>query len=619
MHYFPETLLSSSGQRFVALATGLTLFAASARWLTARVSAAIARIPTNQLPQNPTIPDEWQLFQQAPLAAIVWNMNGEITQWNCSATQIFGYSSQEAIGRQANPLIVPSYIKTYTQSLWDGLINQQGGTRSINENVTKDGRTIICEWFNTPLLDPTGQVVGAISFVQDITERTQVEKQLLQSAFFDALTGLPNRAFFSDRLHQAATRAKRQGDRLFAVLFLDLDRFKVVNDSLGHMTGDQLLIEVAQRLQACLGPDDTLAHLSGDEFAILLENIQEIDDAISMAERVQEAVKVPFNLNGHEVFTTLSIGIALSTIDYQKPDNLLRDADTAMYRAKSLGKARYEIFTLAMHVHAVTLLQLESDLRRAMRRQEFRVHYQPIVALESNKVIGFEALARWQHPTRGLVSPAEFIPVAEETNLIVPIGWWVLEAACQQMRSWQTQFPTTASWAMSVNLSGKQIAQPDFVERIHQILSATGLSPQCLKLEITESVLMQNPEVITALFLQLRDLGIRLSIDDFGTGYSSLAYLHHFPIDTLKIDRSFVKSVDTDVEKLAIIRTIVTLAWNLGMDVIAEGVETAKQLAQLKALNCEAGQGYFFAKPMDDEAAATFIQTHCCPIAHKSS
>jgi len=619
MHYFSETLISSSGQRFVAFATGLTLFATSARWLTAKVRAAIARVPTNQSSQTPTTPDEWRLFQQAPLAAIAWNVNGEITQWNHSATQIFGYSPQDAIGQQAASLIVPAHVRAYTSKMWHDLINQQGGTRSIHENVTKDGKTIICEWFNTPLLNSDGQVVGVISFVQDITERTQVEKHLLQSAFFDALTGLPNRAFFSDRLHQVATRAKRQSDSFFAVLFLDLDRFKVVNDSLGHQMGDQLLIEVAHRLQACLSPSDTLAHLSGDAFAILLQNIQDINDAIWMAEQIQEAIKIPFDLNGHEVFTSVSIGIALSSISYEKPDNLLRDADTAMYRAKSLGKARYEIFTLAMHDHAVTLLQLESDLRRAMQRQEFRVHYQPIVALKSNKVIGFEALVRWQHPTRGLVSPAEFIPVAEETNLIVPIGWWVLEAACQQMHTWQTQFPTAATWAMSVNLSGKQIAQPDLVERIRQILAATGLKPQCLKLEITESVLMQNPEVITVLFLQLRHLGIRLSIDDFGTGYSSLAYLHHFPIDTLKIDRSFVTSVDTDGEKLAIIRTIVTLAWNLGMDVIAEGVETAKQLAQLKALNCEAGQGYFFAKPMDAETVATFIEARCYPNTHSAS
>lgn len=618
MPYFPETLLSFSGPQLVALAAGCTLFATGRRWLTTRMKAAIAPTPTHYSPATPPQSEEWQLFEQAPLAAIAWNVKGEITRWNHNATQVFGYSSEEAIAQPAS-LIVPNHIRAYVNKMWHALINQEGGTRSIHENLTKDGRTIICEWFNTPLLNSTGQVVGAISFVQDITERTQVEKQLLQSAFFDALTGLPNRAFFSDRLHQAATQARQQTDQLFAVLFLDLDRFKVVNDSLGHMVGDQLLIEVAQRLQTCLGPSDTLAHLNGDEFAILLKNMQNINDAIWMAEQVQEVIKVPFNLNGHEVFTTMSIGIALSTIDYEQPNNLLRDADTAMYRAKSLGKARYAIFTLAMHDHAVTLLQLESDLRRAIQRQEFRVHYQPIVSLKSNKVIGFEALVRWQHPTQGLVSPAKFIPVAEDTNLIVPIGWWVLEAACQQMHHWQTQFPAAATWAMSVNLSGKQIAQPDLVERIRQALATTGLPPQCLKLEITESVLMQNPESITALFLQLRNLGVRLSIDDFGTGYSSLAYLHHFPIDTLKIDRSFVTSVDTDAEKLAIIRTIVTLAWNLGMDVIAEGVETAKQLAQLKALKCEAGQGYLFAKPMDAEAAAVFVQTHCRPSTHRSS
>ncbi|HEY9749667.1 MAG TPA: sensor domain-containing diguanylate cyclase, partial [Allocoleopsis sp.] len=346
MRYFPETLLSSPGQHLVALTTKLTFVASARRWLTAKFTAAIA--PTHYPPQDPPQVEEWQFFEQAPIAAIAWNLQGEITRWNQSAAQMFGYSPEEAIGQESTALISPSQTQAYVHKIWHDLINQQGGTRSIHENVTKDDRIIICEWFNAPLLNSTGQVVGAISFVQDITERTQVEKQLLQSAFLDSLTGLPNRAFFSDRLHQAANQAKRQADQLFAILFLDLDRFKVVNDSLGHMVGDQLLIEVAQRLQSCLGPSDTLAHLSGDEFAVLLRNIQDINDAIWMAERLQEAIKVPFTLNGHEIFTTVSIGIALSTISYEKPDNLLRDADTAMYRAKLLGKARHEIFTLAM-------------------------------------------------------------------------------------------------------------------------------------------------------------------------------------------------------------------------------------------------------------------------------
>ena len=442
---------------------------------------------------------------------------------------------------------------------------------------------------------------------EEIGVRQRAEEQLVHSAFHDTLTGLPNRAFFIERLESAIELAKQCEGYLFAVLFLDLDRFKVVNDSLGHMIGDQLLLSITSRIKTCLRSGDTVARLGGDEFTILLEDIKDVSEAKRVANRIQEQLRLPFKLSGNEVFTTASIGIALSVADYNRPEQILRDADMAMYRAKTHGKARYEVFDIAMHSSAMALLHLETDLRRAIERQEFRLHYQPIVSLDSGTISGFEALVRWQHPERGLVSPAEFIPMAEETGLIVAIGSWVICEACRQMHVWQVQFPANLPLAISVNISGKQFSQSDLSEQIEQILQETSLDPRSLKLEITESAIVENAESATVMLAQLRQLGIQLYMDDFGTGYSSLSYLHRFPIDMLKIDRSFVSRMSFDNENAEIVRTIVTLAHNLGMSVTGEGVETAEQLALLKALKCEYGQGYFFSKPMDSEAATALI------------
>ncbi len=467
------------------------------------------------------------------------------------------------------------------------------------------------------------QVLGVAT---DISDRKQVEEQLIHDAFHDKLTGLANRALFMDRLEHLVELTKRRQDYLFAVLFLDLDRFKVINDSLGHTIGDQLLVEIARKLQTCLRPGDTVARLGGDEFTILLEDIKDVSDATHLANQIQQELTLPFNLNGQEVFTTASIGIALSKTSDRQPEDLLRDADIAMYRAKALGRARHEVFDMTMHTRAVALLQLETDLRQAVNRQEFLLHYQPIVSLSTGQITGFEALVRWQHPARGLVSPLEFIPVAEETGLIVPIGWWVLREACRQMREWQKQFGNGSSvrgngkeshplpipnsqlpLTISVNLSSKQFTQPHLALEIHQILQETGLDAGSLRLEITESAVMENAEAAIATLLQLKKLGVQIYIDDFGTGYSSLSYLHRFPIDTLKIDRSFVGRMSSDNENWEIVRTIVTLAHNLGLDVVAEGVETAEQLAQLRTLQCEYGQGYFFSRPLDVAAVETFM------------
>ena len=447
-----------------------------------------------------------------------------------------------------------------------------------------------------------------------IAEQERISSQLKESkehfrhaAFHDTLTNLPNRALLAENLKFVIERAKQHEDYQFAVLFLDLDRFKNVNDSLGHSIGDQLLIAMARRLESCTREADMVARLGGDEFAVLLDGIPDQNEAARMGQRIQEKLQSPFNLSGHEVFTTTSIGIALSSTGYDHPENMLRDADTAMYRAKAKGKACYEIFDKGMHTHAVYLLQMENDLRRAIEREELRVHYQPIVSLDSGQLAGFEALVRWQHPERGFINPSDFIPLAEDTGLIVPLGLWVLRRACEQLGQWQWQSAANRSLFMSVNLSGKQVARPKLVSEIRQVLEETRIDPKYLKLEITESAVMENAETAVQLLRRLKALGVQLSIDDFGTGYSSLGYLHRFPVNTLKIDRSFVGRIGEAAENIEIVRTIISLAENMGMEVVAEGVETLSQLAQLRKLNCRYGQGYLFSRPVDAESVSSWI------------
>ncbi len=446
-----------------------------------------------------------------------------------------------------------------------------------------------------------------------IAEQDRISKALEENkehfrhaAFHDALTGLPNRPLLLDHLKLAIERSKLQHDHLFAVLFIDLDRFKNINDSLGHNTGDQLLVALSSRLGACLRPTDTIARLGGDEFAILLDGLEDWSVATSVAERIQEELLKPFSLNGHEIYITASIGIRLSIDGREDAENMLRDADTAMYRAKDTGKARHELFHSTMHTRAVALLKLENDLRRAIERQEFCVHYQPIVALGTEMLSGFEALVRWNHPERGPVQPDEFISLAEETGLITEIGAWVLRESCNQLRIWQTTVGRE-SLTMSVNLSGKQLTQTDLIHQIETIISESGINPIYLRLEITESAVMENAELARNTLLQLRKLGVQLSIDDFGTGYSSLSYLHKFPVNNLKIDRSFIGRMAAGDENSEIVKTICTLANNLGMEVVAEGVETREQLDLLRSLECEYGQGFFFSRPVPAEDATILV------------
>ncbi len=444
--------------------------------------------------------------------------------------------------------------------------------------------------------------------VETRTKQLKIANQkLIEMALHDPLTGLPNRRFFMQELEAALRQAQENTDSQFAVLFLDCDRFKVVNDSLGHLVGDELLIALSRRLEQLLNPEDTLARLGGDEFIILLNPINETNQVINIANQILDALSSAFQLNGHEVFINTSIGITFWNPDYEDPEHLLRDADIAVYRAKALGRGRYHIFDSTMHIAAINVLELETELYRAIKQEELVVYYQPIVVLKTGKIVGFEALVRWKHPTRGLISPQTFIPIAEEIGLIIPIGNWVLSQSCRQLKIWQQQNQVDDSFFISVNLSTRQLTQVDLIESVDKIMNETQISPQCLKLEITESALMENPSMAIEIIQQLRQRGIKLGIDDFGTGYSSLSYLHYFPLDTLKIDKSFVKHLDSTSKNLGLVPVIINIAKILEMGVIAEGIETQAQLQQLIDLNCVLGQGYLFSRPVDPNQALQLV------------
>ena len=458
-----------------------------------------------------------------------------------------------------------------------------------------------------PILDSEGIVTGSMGVFTDITKRKKAEQQLLYDAFHDGLTGLANRALFIDHLQKTIERTKRDQNELFAVLFLDFDRFKVINDSLGHAEGDSLLKQIARRLESTLRTGDVVARLGGDEFTILLNKLAEPSVASRVAERIQESLQNPFQIGGGAIGISASIGIALNTTAHASADDMLRDADIAMYRAKARGKAQHQVFDPAMHEHAARQFQLEIEMRQALEREEFLLHYQPIIDLETHKIIGFESLVRWQHPTRGMIPPFEFIGAAEENNLILPLGKWVLHESCRQMRKWHEANPAAAHLSISVNLSSKQFLQPNLAERIAETLENTNLNPSCLKLEITESHIMDSTEKTVQAMSKLRSIGVELSLDDFGTGYSSLSYLHRLPVTNVKIDRSFINRMIESEENSEIVLTIIKLAKNLKMKVVAEGIETGQQIEQLKKLNCEFGQGYFFAKPLEAAAAEKFF------------
>ncbi len=538
----------------------------------------------------------------------VWEVDGKgvYTYASPKVRDILGYEPEEILGKTPFDLMTSEEAKRVAEKFGHIAAAKKPFSMLANTNIHRDGREVVIETSGVPVLDDEGNLLGYRGIDRDITERSVLYERLKHAALNDALTDLPNRALFLERLKGSVERAKRHRDYLFAVLFLDLDRFKNVNDSLGHLFGDQLLLGVTERLKKCVRPYDTIARHGGDEFAILMEDIRGGRDAIRIAERIQKELTAPFNLDGHEVFATASIGIVLSRPGYGQPEDLLRDADTAMYQAKASGRGCHVIFDEVMHARATAYLQMENDLRQAIEKKELLLHYQPIVSVDDGRIAGFEALVRWRPVSGELIPPAEFIPLAEETGLIKPIGAWIFHEACRQMRAWHRRFPANPPLSVSINLSSRQFA-PELTGLVREVLEETGLDPESLRIEITESIIMEKPSAAAALILQLRKMNVKVHLDDFGTGYSSLSYLHRFPIDALKIDRSFVNVMSTDEGAMEITKSVIALAHSLRKRVIAEGVETAGQLEELRRLRCDYYQGYLFSKPLDREAAESLL------------
>ena len=528
-----------------------------------------------------------------------------LTFVNGAYCRYFGQEPEELIGESFLGHIPEEDHARYVEELSE--LNPDNPTRTVEHRVfDAEGEVCWQQWTDTAIFDAEGRPVEYQSVGRDVTERRALEERLEHQALHDSITDLPNRRLFVDRLGQAIRRIRRRKGRRVAVLFMDLDGFKVVNDSLGHDTGDRLLVEVAERLKGCLRPEDTFARFGGDEFTVMVEDVQVPDDAVRVAERIMEELREPFTLDGRELYVAASIGVGLGSDDTKNAEELLREADTSMYKAKEEG-GTFKLFDPAMHERALGRLELENDLRRAIEENEFVVHYQPIVNLQTGELWGFEALVRWEHPERGLLDPDEFVPVAEESGLVVPVGELVLKEACRRAVEWQRECPLTPPLAMTVNLSGRQLRRPDLHEVIGRVLAETGLAASSLGLDITETVYIGVLDANTAALDRLRALGIRISLDDFGSGYSSLSYLKRLPTDILKVDRSFTKGLGLEVEDTAIVQTVVDLAHILGMEVVAEGVEIEEQETLLKEMGCDFGQGYHFSKPLPPEEASELL------------
>jgi diguanylate cyclase (GGDEF)-like protein/PAS domain S-box-containing protein len=548
------------------------------------------------------------VFDQAASGMALVSPGGRWLRTNRALCDLLGRDPTEMVGREVRELM-RSEDATSTVAHLARILGGHEQAHQVEVRFHRPDRSEVWTVLSIARIrDPESEAWQLAFQVQDITARKRAEEQLVHDAFHDSLTGLPNRALFLDHLKLALDRARRTPQRQFAVLFLDLDRFKLVNDSLGHAAGDALLVEVAHRLRRCIRPGDTLARLGGDEFTVLLEDLVGVREAIQLTRQIEKELGRPCRIDGRDVFTSVSAGIAPGSIGYDSPEDVLRDADTAMYRAKSLGKNRHEVFDIAMHDRAMNLLRLETDLRQAIERHEFVLHYQPIVSLATGALESLEALVRWQHPEHGFVSPLDFIPIAEESGLIIPIGRQVLDLACRQARSWRERYPER-TLTVAVNLSGRQLDQPGLVEEIEAVLAKTGCPADALKVEVTESAAMNGVEQATVTLGRLRRLGVATSIDDFGTGYSSLAYLHNFPASAFKIDRSFVARLGQEPMALEIVRTILGLAKGLRLAVVAEGVETHRQVAMLRELGCHYGQGYFFCKPLSADDATQLLDT----------
>ena len=538
-----------------------------------------------------------------------WDLKNDEAFYSMRWKVMLGYSENEIANRPDEwfSRVHPDDYHGLERELANHLESKSSHFQHEHRMLHRNGKYYWMRSRGVAVRDASGVAYRMVGSQTDINTRKQVEAKLQHDAMHDLLTGLPNRELFTERIRQELIRSQSGMPQELAVLFVDLDRFKLVNDSLGHSAGDGLLVEVAKRLSGCLRLTDLVARLSGDEFAVMLTQLRTVEDVALISARLQQSLVEPFQVAGREVYTSASIGIVLRTTENETAEDLLRDADIALHRAKSNGKARFELFDPQMHEQAKRLMQLETDLRLALQRNEFVVYYQPIITLKTGRLSGFESLIRWNHPEKGIVGPIDFISISEENGLINPIGHWVLQESCRQLRQWQQDFPNCSTLTISVNLSGKQLATPGLIESIKAILIETEINPTCLKLEITESVIMENANVAAELLGQLKALGVRLAIDDFGTGYSSFGHLHKFPIDTLKIDRSFVNQMELSTESAEIIKTILVLAHNLNKEVVAEGVENTAQIEQLRMLGCDLGQGFFINHPMKAEAAVNLV------------
>ena len=547
------------------------------------------------------------VVESASDAIVLADGGGAIISWNKGAETIFGYTTAEVTGQPLAALLAEtsrtSKNQDMQQLLASGAVRLSGGPIELL-GLKQDGTQFPLELSLSSWQTAQGAFYSGI--IRDVTERKALEEQLSHQALHDPLTHLANRVLFRNRVEHALMRADRHHES-FGVLFLDLDNFKTINDSLGHDAGDRLLTAVAERLQASLRITDTAARLGGDEFAILVEDASHTDDAVLVAERLTDVLRTPFLLEDKQVFINASVGIAVATNGQESADALLRNADVAMYMAKNQGKNRYVVFEGKMHTAMLNRMELESDLRQAIDRNEFVIHYQPIVTLQSGHITGVEALVRWNHPKRGLLQPADFISIAEETGLIVPLGTWVLEQACQKMRDWQLQYPEKPLLSVTVNLSNRQLQQVELPAVVSAALIKSGLEPRCLVLEITEGVMMENTKETICRLQELKKLGIMLAIDDFGTGYSSLSYLAQFPMDVLKIDKSFVDKIISGSEGTALMRAIITMSQTLHLSTVAEGIEEPEQLEALQSMGCKLGQGFHFAKPLSEQDMGSFL------------
>ncbi len=546
-----------------------------------------------------------QLFESSPLAIVRINMSCNIVEANRGYESLFGFSPDEVVGHKNRRFIVPKDLMNEAVTINKTII----GGRSITKETTrqrKDGSLVPVFLVGSPIVYD-GTVEGIYYIYQDISQQKAYEQELSHRAFHDALTGLPNRILFTERLNRAIARSERRDNYTFAAMLLDLDRFKWINDSLGHPAGDLFLKEVSRRMAGCIRSMDTLARLGGDEFGVLLEEFASSREVIKVARRIMSVLREPFDLEGYEVSSSASVGIVLKTAYYDTPEKIIRDADIAMYRAKDQGKDCLRVFNKRMHSQVSEEMQLETELRKGLLNKEFELYYQPIISLQGRTLKGFEALIRWNSPTRGFVNPGDFIPLAEETGLIIQMGKWVLEQACNQLSHWQKEIPGLESTYMSVNISGKQFMQPDLVDFITRTIHTSGINPGNLRLEITESAVMRDARASQQVLEKLKLLGVLMAIDDFGTGYSSLSYLQQFPIDVLKIDRSFISGNSNVDHNPEIVRTIVDLGKSLGIEVVAEGIEKEEQVAQLQSVSCHNGQGFLFSRPVNANNAKELL------------